>query len=109
MKRRTFMQGCCAAIAAMSGARLTNLSFAQSAPAGGGGQPVLLSIFLRGGIDALNFLVPHADPNYNDQRPRLRIQTAQALDLDGYFGLHPSAAPLKELFDDQHCALVAAT
>jgi len=108
MKRRTFVQGCCAGIAAMSGAKLTNLSFAQEATPGAA-QPVLLSIFLRGGMDALNFLIPHADSNYNDQRPRLRINTGTALDLDGYFGLHPSAAPLKELFDDQHVGLVCAT
>ena len=31
-----------------------------------------------------------------------------AIDLDGFFGLHPSLAPLKPMFDAQHLAIVDA-
>jgi len=52
--RRNFLQGCSSAIAALAGARLTNLSFAkQESPT-----DTLVVIFLRGGWDALNVVPP---------------------------------------------------
>ena len=54
LNRRTFLAGCSAAIAAMSGARLTDLAFAHPS-AGLNGADVIVSVFLRGGIDGLNF------------------------------------------------------
>jgi len=109
LHRRTFLQGCCAGIVAMNGSRLGNLVFAQGAPAAS--RDVVINVFLRGGMDALNFLIPVADSLYHDARPRLRIQGSAAAGtmLDGYFALHPSAAPLKELYDEQHLALIPAT
>ena len=35
-------------------------------------------------------------------------QADAAIDLDGFFGLHPSLAPLKPLYDQQHLAIVDA-
>ncbi len=62
----------------------------------------LVVIFLRGGMDGLNFIVPHGDPAYQGLRKNLRIaapgQTDGAIDLDGFFGLHPRAGALKDLF-----------
>jgi uncharacterized protein (DUF1501 family) len=57
----------------------------------------LVVIFLRGGVDGLNLVVPHADPSYAALRKTIAIPApgskadpaAQALDLDGFFGLHP--------------------
>jgi uncharacterized protein (DUF1501 family) len=57
----------------------------------------LVVIFLRGGVDGLNLVVPFGDPEYFKLRPTLALQapTAQAdaasraIDLDGFFGLHP--------------------
>lgn len=106
IKRRTFLQGCCAGIAAMSGAKLSRVSFAQTP---GSPQKVIVSVFLRGGMDALNFIIPHGDTFYQDARPSLGLDGPQTLDIDGYFGLHPSAAALKELFDSQNLALIHAT
>jgi uncharacterized protein (DUF1501 family) len=64
----------------------------------------LVVIFLRGGMDGLNFIVPYGDPSYAGLRNRLRIATPGqpdgALDLDGFFGLHPRAAALQPLFAD---------
>jgi uncharacterized protein (DUF1501 family) len=64
----------------------------------------LVVIFLRGGADGLNLVVPHADPHYKKLRPTIAIPApgsgeGQALDLDGYFGLHPRLGALKEFFD----------
>lgn len=64
---------------------------------------VLLCIFLRGGADGLNVIVPFGDPRYYDLRPTLAIAEPgpgadRAIDLDGFFGLHPALAPLAPLY-----------
>jgi uncharacterized protein (DUF1501 family) len=102
--RRQFLQGCCAGIMAMSGVRLGGLAFAQS-PAD---RDVVVSLFLRGGMDSLSFLVPHADPDYHTARTRLAMGTSRVIDINGLLGLHPSAAPLKELMDQGHLGIVMA-
>ncbi|WP_370307948.1 DUF1501 domain-containing protein [Sinimarinibacterium flocculans] len=73
----------------------------------------LIVIFQRGGMDGLNALVPHADGHYYDLRPAIAVgepgSADGALDLDGYFGLHPALAPLKPLYDGGWLAAVHAT
>jgi uncharacterized protein (DUF1501 family) len=74
---------------------------------------VLVCVFLRGGADGLNVVVPHGDSFYYDSRPNLAIRepgrgAGRAVGLDGYFGLHPSLRPLKELYDDRVLAAVHA-
>jgi len=75
---------------------------------------VLVCVFLRGGADGLNVVVPYADEDYSTNRPLLGIRPPgrggrRAIDLDGFFGFHPSLAPLKELYDDGVLAAVHAT
>ena len=59
-------------------------------------------VVLRGGLDALHAVPPYADPEYRQLRPNLAVAApggeGGALDLDGYFGLHPALAPLHRLF-----------
>ncbi len=74
---------------------------------------VLVCVFQRGGADGLNAVVPFGDTAYYTARPTLGIKepsatAGSALDLDGYFGLHPALAPLKELWDDGVLASVHA-
>ncbi len=74
---------------------------------------MLICIFLRGGVDGLNVIVPHAETRYHDLRPTIRIpdpdQSQGAIDLDGFFGLHPALADLKPIYDEGHLAFVHAT
>ncbi|MEM1157263.1 MAG: DUF1501 domain-containing protein [Verrucomicrobiota bacterium] len=62
----------------------------------------LVTIFLRGGTDGLNLVVPYGDEQYYQSRQSIAIarpgQQQGAIDLDGFFGLHPSAAALAPLF-----------
>ena len=66
---------------------------------------VLICLFQRGAADALNIVVPHGERAYYAMRPSIAIpQPARtaiggAIDLDGFFGLHPALAPLKPLYD----------
>jgi uncharacterized protein (DUF1501 family) len=76
---------------------------------------VLVTIFLRGGADGLNIVVPYGDDGYYRNRPTLSIaapgdkRTSQrALKLDGFFGLHPSLAPLYSLYQNGELGFVHA-
>ena len=72
----------------------------------------LVFILLRGGLDGLHALPPHADPDYHALRPRLGFgamnSDLSATDLDGYFGLHPALAPLLPLYRDKDLAFLPA-
>jgi len=78
------------------------------------GSKKLVVVFLRGAADGLNIVVPFAEPNYYSVRPSIAIPAPRrggegaALDLDGFFGLHPSLAPLHPLFQKQQLAIVHA-
>lgn len=72
-----------------------------------------VTVFLRGAADALNIVVPYAEPGYCSLRPTIAIPGPgsggrAALDLDGFFALHPSLAPLKPLYDRNELAIVHA-
>jgi len=78
---------------------------------------ILAAVFQRGAADGLNIVVPHGAQAYYDLRPTIAIPRPSAasekredaaIDLDGFFGLHPSLAPLKPLFDQGHLAIVDA-
>jgi uncharacterized protein (DUF1501 family) len=68
----------------------------------------LVAVFQRGAADGLNIVVPYKEKNYYSMRPSIAIPQNQVLDLDGFFGLHPSLAPFKPLYDQGHLAIVHA-
>jgi uncharacterized protein (DUF1501 family) len=79
---------------------------------------VLVVIFMRGGADGLNLIVPHGEDDYYHNRPTIGVAYpkdkrtnigARAIDLDGFFGLHPIMAPLKPFYDKEQLALVHAS
>jgi len=78
---------------------------AQSTPAP---KHRLVVIFLRGAADGLNIVVPYREKNYYVMRPSIAIPQNQVIDLDGFFGLHPSMVGLKPLYDLGHLAIVHA-
>ncbi|HFD38948.1 MAG TPA: DUF1501 domain-containing protein [Anaerolineae bacterium] len=69
---------------------------------------VLICIFLRGGMDGLNAVIPLFDADYFRQRPTLAVPEDEALDLDGRFGLHPALRPLQDAWEAGHLALIHA-
>ncbi len=98
----------------------TRRSLLRLAFAPGGSPPsghVLVQVFLRGGADGLSLVPPHADDGYYRARPTLAVPRpddrgaaaeARALDLDGFFGLHPALAPLLPLYQAKDLAIVHA-
>jgi len=74
---------------------------------------ILVAIFQRGAVDGLNVVIPFGEQRYYDLRPSIAIPKPDgtpntAVDLDGFFGLHPSLNPLKPIFEAQHLAIVDA-
>src|SRR6202142_4753802 len=58
----------------------------------------LVVIFQRGAADGLNIVVPHAERAYYAMRPSINIPRNAVIDLDGFFGLHPSLSPFQPLW-----------
>lgn len=71
-------------------------------------QKRLVLIFQRGAADGLNIVVPHGEPQYYAMRPSINIPQKSVIDLDGFFGLHPSLASFEPLWRDRHLAIVHA-
>ena len=74
---------------------------------------VLIAIFQRGAVDGLNMIVPFGEREYYAARPSIAVPrpgaNEGAVDLDGFFGLHPRLAPLKPLWDAHQLAIVHAS
>jgi uncharacterized protein (DUF1501 family) len=68
----------------------------------------LVVIFQRGAADGLNIVVPHGERAYYAMRPSINIPRKEVLDLDGFFGLHPSLSPFQPLWKQRHLAIVHA-
>lgn len=70
----------------------------------------LVVIFLRGGADGLNIVVPHGTAEYYAARPSISIlppgEPDGVLDLDGYFGLHPALSALLPQWQKGNLAFV---
>ena len=75
-------------------------------------RPILIAIFQRGAADGISVVPPFGDRNYARARPQIAVQAPSregaetAIDLDGFFGLHPSLSPLKSIYDEGHFAVV---
>lgn len=100
------------------GLALVSLGFApaflaRAAAQGGTKRRVLIAIFQRGAVDGLNMIVPFGETEYYASRPSIAIARPgsgpdAAIDLDGFFGLHPRLAPLGPLYDAKQLAIVHA-
>ena len=111
MRRRVFMKNGALALVTMglNPSFLRRSIFAQelvtgAASRGNARGKILICLFQRGAADALNVVVPHGEKAYYRLRPTIAVPAPTlatkdaAVDLDGFFGLHPSLAPFKELW-----------
>jgi uncharacterized protein (DUF1501 family) len=94
---------------------MPRLAFApqNTAPRG----DTLVVVFLRGAADVLNMVVPHGEDAYYQLRPSLGIarpddskkkKEERAVDLDGFFGLHPNMQPLLDAWQSEQLAIIHA-
>ena len=120
MNRRFFLKSGGIALASLS-MSVSAPSFLERAVLGqtrnsitGGKRKTLIAIFQRGAVDGLNMVVPHGERNYYDLRPTIAIpqpdsgNAEAAINLDGFFGLHPSLSSFKPLWDSKRLAIIHA-
>ncbi|HXV50198.1 MAG TPA: DUF1501 domain-containing protein [Candidatus Binatia bacterium] len=110
--RRTFLKSAGLGFVAMGlpPGFLVRAAGAQSAHS----KKVLVLVFQRGAMDGLNVVIPFKDPNYYSYRPNIAVGQPgagdeRAIDVDGFYGLHPALAPLKSLYDQGRLAFVQAS
>ena len=120
--RRLFLKNGAFALASVGFAPLLGPAFLHQAALAEGVQgnkrkKTLICIFQRGAADGLNIVVPHGDPFLYRHRPTLAIPRpsqiggradTSAIDLDGFFGLHPALAPFVPIFKSGHLAAIHA-
>ena len=111
MNRRTFLRcGACSLVALAGPPRFLIRTAAAAAARG----KVLVAVFQRGAVDGLSMIVPYGDAAYAAARqtivlrPPMRGESDRALDLDGFFALHPGLAPLVPLWENRSLAIVHA-
>src|SRR5688572_8442055 len=101
------------------GMALVSLGFAPTFLArtveglGAARQKVLIAIFQRGAVDGLNMIIPFGEQDYYTSRPSLAIARPSgdensAIDLNGFFGMHPRMRALKPFWESNSLAIVHA-
>lgn len=114
--RRFFLKSSGLALASLAAAPsfLKRTALGQTLGGTGKDKPIIIAIFQRGAADGISMVVPFGDKNYYGVRPNIAIAQPKGgaadstIDLDGYFGLHPSLAPFKTIYDEGHLAIVHA-
>jgi uncharacterized protein (DUF1501 family) len=94
---------------------LGRAALASGADSSRRGKKVLVCVFQRGAADGLSMVVPHGDPFYYQHRHDIAIprpsstrDDATAIDLDGFFGLHPAMDAFAPLYRAGHLAVIHA-
>lgn len=75
-----------------------------------GKRKTLITIFQRGAVDGLNVVVPYGESEYYNLRRNIAIpkpnQDEGAVNLDGFFGLHPSLKPFESFWQNKQLAVI---
>lgn len=105
VSRRNLISGALLSSVWWANRRATAISDLAIAPYNKDGN-VLVVVFLRGGADGLNTVVPYEEDAYHRERPTLRI--TKPIDLDGFFGFHPAMEPLISYYREGSLAVIHA-
>ena len=116
ISRRYFLKSGGVALASLGSVPsfLLRTAMAQTNTAHSKDRPIIIAIFQRGAADGISVVVPFGDPHYAPPRPQIAIPEPargggeRAIDLDGFFGLHPSLDSLKPIYDEGRLAIVHA-
>jgi uncharacterized protein (DUF1501 family) len=112
--RRYFLKSGGVALASFAAAPSFLMRTALAQTNGGAAHPIIIAIFQRGAADGISMVVPFGDKNYSAARPQIAIAEPvasgeeRAIDLDGFFALHPSLDSFKPIYDAGHLAIVHA-
>ena len=113
LTRRYFLKSGGVALASFASVPsfLVRTALAQTNTDRGTDHPIIIAIFQRGAADGISMVVPFGDKHYSALRPQIAIPDPstggdeRAIDLDGFFGLHPSLDSLKPIYAAGHLAV----
>src|SRR5213078_167700 len=111
LSRRAFAaRGLGALVAVYGGSKLGFAALEEgiAAAATGPAQPILVSVFLEGGADALSVLSPQGDPLYRKFRQTLGLTGGVPLAEDNRLYWHPAASGLTQLYSEQKVTVMPA-
>jgi uncharacterized protein (DUF1501 family) len=111
MSRRSFVaRGIGAALSVYGAAKLVPGLFDEgiALAASGAVEPILVSVFLEGGADALSVLSPQGDPLYQKLRPKLGLSGGTQFAEDGRLYWHPALGSLVQLYGEQKVTVLPA-
>jgi uncharacterized protein (DUF1501 family) len=116
LDRRTFLLASAGAALSVYGASMLSPrhfeeGIAEASAASGPNQPVLVSIFMEGGWDALSVLAPVKEAKYKELRPVLGLEEesdSRFFKEDENLMWHPSAAGLAELHEEEKVTVFPA-
>ncbi len=109
MKRRTFLKSA-AALSAFSG-----VNIARAGGSSPSNQPIIIDLFMRGGMDGLNVIPPISGPNrgfYEQLRPNIQVPLTgnnSVLDVGEAMGFHPAAYGLRDMYVAGDLAIIHGT
>ena len=106
--RRSFLRGCGLTLTGFGiGSLFPTPLIQQAMAAGPANNRRLLFIFLRGGNDGLNAVIPHGDVQYNTTtRPTLYIPPGDAIDLNGFASFHPALSEMIDAYTAGELAVI---
>src|SRR5215831_13832589 len=118
MNRRFFLKNSGVALASISAATMSPsfLTRALAQTNAKGRRKILVAVFQRGAMDGLSAVVPYAEQEYYNLRSAIAVprpggaqpNQGPAIDLDGFFALHPALAPFKPIYDSGRLAIIHA-
>jgi uncharacterized protein (DUF1501 family) len=121
MNRRYFLKNSGIALASLGAVTMSpsflTRTLAQANQSGR--RKILIAIFQRGAMDGLNAVVPYGEQEYYNLRSSIAIprpggaqggqpNQAPAIDLDGFFALHPALVSFKPIYDSGQLAIIHA-
>ena len=110
INRRVFLKS--TGLALVAGGFLPSVFVRMAEASTTHGNRTLVTIFLRGAVDGLNVVVPYGERSYYASRPTIAIprpgSSDGVVDLDGFFGVHPSLTSLVPFYKDHGLGFVHA-
>ncbi len=91
---------------ASSSIALAGLPLSSSRAGPASADKLLVMVYLKGGSDAYNTLVPFTNPRYYKFRPNIALQRENLIHINEQQGLHPNLAPILPMLQDKQLAIL---
>ena len=104
-RRKLLKRGAQAGMLCLSAGELLNLAAGAAELVLVPPPKTLVVIWLSGGNDGLNMVVPYTDAAYYTARPGIGIKAGEVLKLNEKVGLNPAMSGLSLMFSDGHMAV----